>query len=132
MVQEPPRRGWIVVIVAIIGAVGVIIAAIIGLGLPFAERLADRYLPPFTPTVNLAQATVIPTNNSTEDQPPSVGPSTQAVNQNNGPFRDHTVLSMGIGVFVQVTSSDGNAPYSQIDLDTNHFQIYRIRLEENR
>ncbi len=49
MVQEPPSQTWKVVIVAIISATAVICAAIIGLGVPFAERLADRYYPPLTP-----------------------------------------------------------------------------------
>lgn len=46
MNQEPPSKTWI----AILGATAIIIAAIIGLGVPFAENLANRYLPPFTPT----------------------------------------------------------------------------------
>lgn len=46
MIQEPPSRAWI----AWVSFAGVIIAAIIGLGMPFAENLAARYLPPLTPT----------------------------------------------------------------------------------
>lgn len=52
--------------------------------------------------------------------------------QMDGPFREHKVASVGTGVFTQVTFSDGNAPYSQAELDANHFQIYRIRPEENQ
>ncbi len=51
--NEQPHRTWIVVIVALISAAGIIIAAIISLGMPFAERIADRYYPTFTPIVNV-------------------------------------------------------------------------------
>jgi hypothetical protein len=63
--------------------------------------------------------------------PPPTSDSQQPIIQMDGPFRDHKIASVGTGVFAQVTFSDGNAPYSQDDLNTNHFQIYRIRLEEN-
>jgi hypothetical protein len=43
MIKEESSKAWIVVIVAIIGATGVICAAIIALGVPFAERYADIY-----------------------------------------------------------------------------------------
>lgn len=46
-------------LITVLGAVAVIIAAIIGLGLPFAERLADRYLPTFTP-IPISSNTPIP------------------------------------------------------------------------
>ena len=46
MIQEPPSKAWI----GCVSAAAVIIAAIIGLGMPFAERLADRYFPPPTST----------------------------------------------------------------------------------
>jgi hypothetical protein len=45
--QERSSKAWIV---GCYGAAAVIIAAIIGLGAPFAERLADRYFPTITPT----------------------------------------------------------------------------------
>ncbi len=49
MIQEPPSRAWI----GCLSAAAVIIAAIIGLGAPFAENLAARYIPPLTPTPDL-------------------------------------------------------------------------------
>ncbi len=47
MKPEHPNK---VLVAAIISGTAVIIAAIIGLGAPFAQNLAARYLPPFTPT----------------------------------------------------------------------------------
>lgn len=78
MINEPPSKTWVVIIVAIIGAAGVIIAAIISLGMPFAERIADRYYPPFTPTANpsaptptsIPQTIVQPTVVSNHPTPP--------------------------------------------------------------
>jgi hypothetical protein len=52
--------------------------------------------------------------------------------QGNGPFRDQNNKSVGTGVFSKVSFSDGNAKFTQNDLDTNHYQIYRIRVEENK
>lgn len=48
MKHETPNKP---LIAAIIGAVAIIIAAIIGLGAPFAENLAARFAPPNTPIV---------------------------------------------------------------------------------
>ena len=50
MNQESPNKP---LIAAIIGAVAIIIAAIIGLGAPFAQNLAARFDPPNTPTVGV-------------------------------------------------------------------------------
>jgi hypothetical protein len=52
MIQEPPSKTWIPVTAAIITGACAVIAAIVTLGAPFAERMADRYYPPFTPTPN--------------------------------------------------------------------------------
>lgn len=38
--------------VGCIGAAAIIVAAIIGWGVPFAKNIADRLLPPFTPTLS--------------------------------------------------------------------------------
>lgn len=46
MDKENQSKAW----VGCISAAAIIIAAIIGLGMPFAENMAARYLPPFTPT----------------------------------------------------------------------------------
>jgi len=53
MIQESPSKVWIPVTAAIITGACAVIAAIVTLGTPFAERMADRYYPPFTPTPNL-------------------------------------------------------------------------------
>jgi hypothetical protein len=55
MAQEPSNNTPFKV--GCLTAAAVIIAAIIGLGLPFAQRLADRYLPPFTPTPIIISST---------------------------------------------------------------------------
>lgn len=77
MMNETPSRAWVVVIVAIIGAVGVIIAAIIGLGMPFAERIADRYYPPLTPTSISASQFEPPTQISSIPSTPALSFSRQ-------------------------------------------------------
>lgn len=52
--------------------------------------------------------------------------------QNEGPIREHQAVSIGTGVFENVTFSDGMAPYNEDWLwDNNHFNIQRIRREEN-
>jgi hypothetical protein len=47
--QETSNKTWII---GCLSAAAVIIAAIIGLGVPFAERLADVYFPSPTPALN--------------------------------------------------------------------------------
>lgn len=85
MMQEPPDRTWIVIIVAIIGAAGVIIAAITS---PFATRVAERILPAYTPTVNpvivAAPVTVVleippASNQPTTGNQPTAEPQQQTV-----------------------------------------------------
>jgi|GEM_PF-3259989 len=66
-----------------------------------------------------------------EVKPSATSISAPSIIQGDGPFREHRTVSVGSGIFTQVTSSDGNASYSQTELDTNHFRIYRIRPEEN-
>lgn len=61
MQQESQSKTWIVLIVAIISGTAVICAAIIGLGAPFAERMADRFMPPSTPTTTYPLATATET-----------------------------------------------------------------------
>ena len=142
MIEEPPKKTWIVVIVTIISAAGVICAAIIGLGAPFAERIADRYYPPLTPATN--SDSIPPTNVVSQNQesaiiPTSIDPPTSSASIStesstaslDGPFREHIASSIGTGVFTQVTFSDGNAPYSSSELNTSHFRIYAMRIEDN-
>jgi len=54
--QESSSKTWIV---GCLSAAAVIIAAIIGLGAPFAERLADVYFPSPTPVINSIPPTQI-------------------------------------------------------------------------
>jgi hypothetical protein len=51
MIQESPSKTWIPLTVAIIGGTCAIIAAIVS---GFAEKIADRMLPPLTPVVSVA------------------------------------------------------------------------------
>lgn len=80
MIQEPPSKTWIVVIVAIISTAGVICAALIGLGLPFASRLADRYFPTYTPP---AISVELPISGSTEPAISVESPISGSVEQEN-------------------------------------------------
>lgn len=140
MTEENSSKTWKI---GCLSATAVIVAAIIGLGVPFAERIADVYFPP--PTTVAANSTVqpqvilitampqfveSPASTNAQIFPPATSASTSPLNI-DGPFREHQTASVGTGVFTQVTFSDGNAPYSQSELDTNHFRIYRIRPEEN-
>src|SRR3990172_2846853 len=76
-----------------------------------------------TPTATPRQVAVIPT------PPPPLIPS--PTTESTGPFREHQTASIGTGVFAQVTSSDGLAPYEEGWLQTYHFRYQRIRPEEN-
>ena len=59
-------------------------------------------------------------------------PPTPAQIQIDVPFRELRGATVGTGVFTQVTSSDGQASFSQDDLNTNPYRILRIRPEENQ
>lgn len=52
MIQEPPSKAWILITVAIITGACTVIAAIVTLGTPFAERMAESYFPN-TPVPNV-------------------------------------------------------------------------------
>lgn len=146
MKEEPSSKVWIV---GCLGAAGVIIAAIIGLGAPFAERIADYYFPTYTPEIfqitptnlNIVtttpepvnQPTILDTNPSATPIPtPSVSPPTQpSVSTEVMPIREHFQVVVGDGVFESGTFSDGLAPYSENWLwENKHFNIQRIRPEE--
>src|SRR5688500_8105988 len=62
MNQEPQNKTWI----SCAAIAAVIVAAIIGLGMPFAERLADIYFPP---------PTVVPNNPPTFTPVPIIPPT---------------------------------------------------------
>lgn len=58
MDKENQSKAWI----GCVSAAAIIIAAIIGLGMPFAENMAARLLPPYTPTaISVAPTEVSPT-----------------------------------------------------------------------
>lgn len=84
MVQEPESKAWLVLTVAIISAVAVIIAAIIGLGTPFVEKWADQYFaststPLIEEKTQLPQVTeqieITPTEKPTETPIPPPSPA---------------------------------------------------------
>ena len=75
MNQESSKK---TLVVAWVSAAAMIIAAIIGLGIPFAERLADVYFPSPTPSVNLVAPTTGIGNPSAS--PTSTPTSTQTIN----------------------------------------------------
>lgn len=133
MIQEPPSKTWLVLIVGIISASAVVCAAIIGLGLPFASKYADLYfqtVTPYSPSPEIA--TQIPALNEsiplTNEQP--------QVKQNQiiselVPIREHFEVSVGDGLFESGTFSDGLEPFSEDWLWTNdHHSVQRIRQEE--
>src|SRR3990172_1747035 len=88
MQQESQSKTWIVLIVAIISGTAVICAAIIGLGAPFAERMADRYLPPSTPTTTYPLA---PTTETLATEIPQTGNQPTAIV--NSPSPSTTIMS---------------------------------------
>ena len=129
----PRATLWAAVITGVLGCVGGTIAAVVTLGQPFVQRLVEP-----TPVVIVVTATSlrpgatvpIPVP-STSTPEPVIVPPTSVPTQSAGPFREHQIASVGTGPFAQVTYSDGAAPFSQDELNTNHFRIQRIRLEEN-
>lgn len=142
MEQKPPSKTWIV---GCLGAAGVIIAAIIGLGAPFAERMADIYFPTLTPAGNvIAPTQVIVESNSTQpvnlptsesnQQPEVTTPAREVPTEEviiEEPIREHYQVNVGDGIFESGTFSDGLAPYDEDWLWANdHFDIQRIRQEE--
>ncbi len=140
MIQEHSSKAWI----GCVSAAAIIIAAIIGLVMPFAERIADRVVPPFTPTAIVVTATQVvaqqpeatiavahPTEPLSIETTVVNVPSPTQVQADESPIREHYQVSVGDGIFSVGTFSDGLAPYSESWLwDNNHFRIQRIRQEE--
>ncbi len=136
MNQESQNKTWI----SCAAIAAVIIAAIIGLGMPFAERLADVYFPLLTPAPNFSPSTEVvsqnpaPTTNLPANQPTIAQVSTPGSNisvQGTTPLRDQKDTSIvGTGVLEVGTYSDGMAPISASDI-SSHLNIQRIRIEEN-
>jgi len=78
MIQEPQSKAWIVWV----SFAGVIIAAIIGLGMPFAENLAARYLPPLTPTPEIeTNSSIASIPNTVNNTPITKGQTTSDISQ---------------------------------------------------
>lgn len=146
MIQEPESKAWI----GCLSAAAVIIAAIIGLGVPFAERAADIYFPKPTPSTIVAPAQLTqeplvaiqpsspPTTKLSATEPPVVAqsvdraPEGQAASiEDPTPIREHFQVSVGTGLFSSATFSDGLASYSEQWLwDNDHHNIQMIRQEE--
>lgn len=146
MIQEPQSKAWI----GCLSAAAVIIAAIIGLGVPFAERAADIYFPKPTASPIVVIATdvgqepraIIPTNfpvQSNSDTRPTTSIPTnsseapeQAIDYADpAPIREHYQVSVGTGPLSSATFSDGLAQYSEQWLwDNDHHNIQMIRQEE--
>lgn len=78
MNKEPSSKVWI----GCLSAAAIVIAAIIGLGMPFAQNMAARILPPFTPTAISVTATQI---TMAEESPQSDTQPTITPNQVQSP-----------------------------------------------
>lgn len=120
--------GIFAVVAACIGGVFLVIVAFINNGFIFAGA-GNQNQPIFQPASEIAPQSQ-PTNPAIYIPLPTSS-SEQSIIQMEGPFRDHQIASIGTGMFTQVTFSDGNAPYSSNDLNTDFFQIYGMRLEDN-
>lgn len=125
--NEQPHRTWIVVIVALISAAGIIIAAIISLGMPFAERIADRYYPTFTPIVNV-NVPVESTPQIVQPTPmaqPSIIPPTAFVQPTN------IVVSPSTVSLVNRASLSSDVPLAPLvkDVVQNPSQVSQTQLE---
>ncbi len=57
MIQEQPNKTWIVVITTIISTAGVVCVAIMSLGLPFAQKAAEKYYATSEPLVIVVTGT---------------------------------------------------------------------------
>ena len=111
MIQEQPSKTWIVVIVAIISATGLICAAIIGLGTPFAERWADEYYPLSTPTIERES-----TSDTSETQSNTSSPSITVQLPSDISCQQHSSGYCGVSMTIS---------WSNIDTDSNYY-IYTI------
>lgn len=109
----------------ILGFIGLIVAALIAAGVAIWQakqsRESDDSRPP-------AVVTVLVVVTATPSRPTEMPAPTQPA---AGPFREYQTASIGSGPLMQVTFSDGLAPYTDEELATNYYHIQRIRLEEN-
>jgi|GEM_PF-5495205 hypothetical protein len=106
MSQQPPNKTFAV---AIIGAAAIIIAAIIGLGAPFAERLADIYFPK-------------PTSNDVPVQPTQVSQTTQ----NQVPQISSSLLVNGITYQIPTHTSTPFCVAPELNTGMNNINEYDI------
>lgn len=128
MIQDPPNKTWIVIIIAIIGATGVICAAIIGLGEPFVDHIADTRFPSVTQThvifYQQSNQAVTPDSLLVEKTPiPTISIKSEEI---PSPLRPHKAESIGTGVFENATYSDGNAEFTDEKLNGSYYRILPI------
>jgi hypothetical protein len=90
--RERPSNSSITWIVGCFSAVAIIIAAIIGLGAPFAERIADRYFPTLTPVSISYPPTEVVSQNQTPNSPSILPTATQQVLQPSSVSESSQVL----------------------------------------
>ena len=115
MVQEKSDKSW-----GCVSAAAVIIAAIIGLGVPFAERIAERILPPLTSTAAIvapysdnspiatqyipSQNTLIPTISVTVQVPTFTAIAPLTTNKTL-PINADSPVWINTGVYIQTGQS---------------------------
>ncbi len=74
MIEEQPKKGWIVIITAIIGVTGTMCVALATIGVPFAERASDKYFGTESPTSLVVAATKDTVQTQLENTSPTLAP----------------------------------------------------------
>lgn len=115
--ETKPNYGLVGVLSALLGA-GLVIAGVF---------LSSRFFRP-SPTAYQPQPTPI-VGEIVMETPTLLTTPTPVSGE--GPFREHQTAAIGSGPLMNVTYSDGMAPYTDEWLAANHYRIQRFRLEEN-
>lgn len=93
MIEERPSKAWIVIIVAIISTAGLICAAIIGLGLPFSQKMAENYFATNAPVMDVSTATQFATIEPTSI---AIQPTSAIISPTSLPISTETIQDIPI------------------------------------
>jgi hypothetical protein len=128
MIPEPPSRAWIPITAAIIGGFCVVVAAIIALGEPFVEHIAEQYYPSHTqtPVIIYHPGGTTSTPFAPGEPPANPAPLVQPTQAIPTALLVHQIETVGSGVFSQASYSDGSASYSQAEISGSHSRIQMI------
>lgn len=126
-------NNWSAVIVALLGLVGVLVAALIGLMGSQKAATELSISATMTAEARVSVSAEVGASNANVNLPPMQAASEDAtLPVSTVPGRSQIRTSVGDGAFADVVMTDGLAPYDESWLwANNHFDIQRIRLEEH-